>query len=258
MGSRACAKKSGATAAEVLLVSGESLSAGVRLGEVEKLKSSRERRLGLRVFSGQSSATLSTAEIEHDSLKDFIKSTVELAKLTAADPWSGLPDARCIRNRFPSWNWRITEHRIIERRKALELARTAEKAALAARPAHQKFRRRGIRLGHLSRDFRQQPGLRGEYAGTNYHSRHRADRAGRRAGCRAATGTPRAAILSRSTTRSGRQEGRRARAAPARLAENQNHARADRLRSRRWRPAWCNRWRARPRVRRSTRVRRSW
>ena len=58
------AKKSGATAAEVLLVSGESLSAGVRLGEVEKLKSSRERRLGLRVFSGQSSATSSTAEIE--------------------------------------------------------------------------------------------------------------------------------------------------------------------------------------------------
>jgi len=55
------AKKNGATAAEVLLVSGESLSAGVRLGEVEKLKSSRERRLGLRVFSGQSSATSSTA-----------------------------------------------------------------------------------------------------------------------------------------------------------------------------------------------------
>ena len=51
-----------------LLVSGESLSAGVRLGEVEKLKSSRERRLGLRIFSGQSSANASTAEIERESL----------------------------------------------------------------------------------------------------------------------------------------------------------------------------------------------
>jgi PmbA protein len=54
------AKRHGATAAEVLCVSAESLAAGVRLGEVEKLKSSRERRLGLRVFVGQSrSAALS-------------------------------------------------------------------------------------------------------------------------------------------------------------------------------------------------------
>jgi PmbA protein len=50
------AKRHGATAAEVLCVSAESLAAGVRLGEVEKLKSSRERRLGIRVFVGQSSA----------------------------------------------------------------------------------------------------------------------------------------------------------------------------------------------------------
>ena len=51
------ARKNGATAAEVLYVTAESLDAGVRLGNVEKLKSSRERRLGLRVFCGQSSAT---------------------------------------------------------------------------------------------------------------------------------------------------------------------------------------------------------
>jgi predicted Zn-dependent protease len=44
------AKRKGASAAEVLCVSAESLMAGVRMGEVEKLKSSRERRLGLRVF----------------------------------------------------------------------------------------------------------------------------------------------------------------------------------------------------------------
>ena len=47
-------------------MSAESLSAGVRLGEVEKLKSSRERRLGIRVFVGQSSANASTAEFERD------------------------------------------------------------------------------------------------------------------------------------------------------------------------------------------------
>ena len=51
------ARRRGASAAEVLLVSAESLAAGVRLGEVEKLKSSRERRLGLRVFVDHASAT---------------------------------------------------------------------------------------------------------------------------------------------------------------------------------------------------------
>src|ERR1700737_119095 len=80
------ARAAGADAAEVLCVSAESLSAGVRLGEVEKLKSSRERRLGLRVFCGLSSATSSTAEIERDSLADFIAHTVELARLSTPDP----------------------------------------------------------------------------------------------------------------------------------------------------------------------------
>src|SRR5271169_6047988 len=86
------ARDAGASAAEVMMVSAESLSAGVRLGEVEKLKSSRERRLGIRVFTGQSSATASTAELERSELEPFVAHTVELARLTAADPWSGLPD----------------------------------------------------------------------------------------------------------------------------------------------------------------------
>src|ERR1700681_4324030 len=83
------ARAAGADAAEVLLVSAESLAAGVRMGEVEKLKSSRERRLGLRIFTGQSSANASTAELERSSLEGFIANTVAMARLTAADPWAG-------------------------------------------------------------------------------------------------------------------------------------------------------------------------
>src|ERR1700688_3669490 len=86
------ARRAGATGAEVRCVSAESLAAGVRLGEVEKLKSSRERRLGIRVFVGQSSATASTAEFERKALGEFVADTVRLARLTAPDQWSGLPD----------------------------------------------------------------------------------------------------------------------------------------------------------------------
>ncbi len=163
------AKKSGATAAEVLLVSGESLSAGVRLGEVEKLKSSRERRLGLRVFSGQSSATSSTAEIEQDSLADFIKSTVELAKLTAPDPWSGLPDASLHPKAFPDLDLEDYEHRIIEAPKALELARVAEKAALDSDPRIKNSEGAEFDSGTYRVIFANSQGFAGEYSGTNYH-----------------------------------------------------------------------------------------
>jgi PmbA protein len=163
------AKKSGATAAEVLLISGESLAAGVRLGEVEKLKSSRERRLGLRVFTGQSSATSSTAEIEQDSLKDFIKSTVDLAKLTAPDPWSGLPEASLHPHSFPELDLADNEHRIIEASKALELARTGEKAAMASDPRIKNSEGAEFDSGTYRVIFANSQGFAGEYAGTNYH-----------------------------------------------------------------------------------------
>ncbi|HVN28343.1 MAG TPA: TldD/PmbA family protein [Candidatus Binataceae bacterium] len=163
------AKKNGATAAEVLLISGESLSAGVRLGEVEKLKSSRERRLGLRVFTGQSSATSSTAEVEHDSLKDFIKSTVDLAKLTAPDPWSGLPEASLHPKSFPELDLEDNSHRIIEAPKALELARTAEKAAMASDPRIKNSEGAEFDSGTYRVIFVNSQGFAGEYSGTSYH-----------------------------------------------------------------------------------------
>ncbi|MGH7837523.1 MAG: PmbA/TldA family metallopeptidase, partial [Candidatus Binataceae bacterium] len=95
------ARTCGASGAEVLLVSAESLAAGVRMGEVEKLKSSRERRLGIRVFTGQSSANASTAELERASLEAFIANPVAMARLTAADPWAGLPDPTLHPHDFP-------------------------------------------------------------------------------------------------------------------------------------------------------------
>jgi len=163
------AKAKGATAAEVLLVSGESLSAGVRLGEVEKLKSSRERRLGLRIFSGQSSATSSTAEIEQDSLRDFIKHTVELASLTAPDPWSGLPDPQLHAKSFPDLELTDRDHGIIDATKALELARTAENAALKADPRIKNSEGAEFESGTYRIVFANSQGFSGEYAGTSYH-----------------------------------------------------------------------------------------
>jgi len=162
------AKKKGATAAEVLCVSAESLAAGVRLGEVEKLKSSRERRLGLRVFCGQSSATSSTAELERDSLADFVANTVELARLSAADPWAGLPDPALHPKTFPELSLADPDSGIVPADRALEIARTAEQAALKFDPRMKNSEGAEFSSGRYHVMFANSQGFAGEYSGTSY------------------------------------------------------------------------------------------
>jgi PmbA protein len=164
----AAAKNSGATAAEVLLVSAESLAAGVRLGQVEKLKSSRERRLGLRVFRGQSSATSSTAELAKDSLGDFVAHTAELARLTAPDPFSGLPAPELQAKSQPELELEDREHGIIEADRALELARRAEDAALKFDPRIKNSEGAEFDSGAYRVLFANSQGFRGEYAASSY------------------------------------------------------------------------------------------
>ena len=56
------ARHHGANAAEALLVSAESTSAGVRLGEVETIEYQRDRGLGVTVYFGKRKGSASTAE----------------------------------------------------------------------------------------------------------------------------------------------------------------------------------------------------
>ncbi|HYA34040.1 MAG TPA: TldD/PmbA family protein [Candidatus Binataceae bacterium] len=161
------AKKKGASAAEVLFISAESMQTGVRFGEVEKLKSSRERRVGLRAFCGQSSATSSTAEIDRDSLADFIAHTVELARLTAPDPWSGLPDPALQATSYPDLHLNAPDG-IIDTSTALDLARRAEKAALGFDPRIKNSEGAEFDSGVYRVVFANSQGFAGEYSGTSY------------------------------------------------------------------------------------------
>ena len=162
------ARRKGASAAEVLCVTAESLAAGVRLGEVEKLKSSRERRLGLRVFCGQSSATSSTAELERNSLADFVANTVELARLSAADPWAGLPDPSMHPKSLPELSLADPDSGIVSADRALKIARTAEAAALKFDPRMKNSEGAEFSSGRGQILFANSQGFSGEYSGTSY------------------------------------------------------------------------------------------
>ena len=162
------ARRKGASAAEVLCVTAESLAAGVRLGEVEKLKSSRERRLGLRAFCGQSSATSSTAELERNSLADFVANTVELARLSAADPWAGLPDPSMHPKSLPELSLADPDSGIVSADRALKIARTAEAAALKFDPRMKNSEGAEFSSGRGQILFANSQGFSGEYSGTSY------------------------------------------------------------------------------------------
>src|SRR5690606_18631694 len=86
------AGKHGATAADVMVADGETLSVQVRMGAVDRLTKAREKRLGLRVFFGQRSASASTSDFSPDSLDRFVGETCALAKAVVEDPVSGLPE----------------------------------------------------------------------------------------------------------------------------------------------------------------------
>jgi len=163
------AKRNGATAAEVLCVSAESLAAGVRLGGVEKLKSSRERRLGIRIFVGQSSANASTAELERDELEPFIAHTVTLAKLTAADPWSGLPDPALHQGVVRELELNDPVQGILDADRALAMARKAEDAALKSDPRIRNSEGAEFDSGRYSIIFGNSNGFLGDYSGTSFN-----------------------------------------------------------------------------------------
>ena len=82
----------GAQEAEAVIENNKEFQAVVRKGEVETLQKSVSRGLGLRVFFNKQLGFSYTSDLTPDSLDETVKKTVELARITEAKPWQGLPD----------------------------------------------------------------------------------------------------------------------------------------------------------------------
>jgi PmbA protein len=85
--------KAGASDAEAVVREGDEFSVNVRMGEVETLKESGSRGLGLRVFLGTRSASTSTSDLTSDGIRQLVDGALALAKVTEEDPFTGLPEA---------------------------------------------------------------------------------------------------------------------------------------------------------------------
>lgn len=87
------AEAQGASGADALAVEMTEGSVRVRLGEVEEIQRSREKRVGLRVFMGQRQAISACSDLREASLNRMVDDTVSMARVTAEDPDGGLPNA---------------------------------------------------------------------------------------------------------------------------------------------------------------------
>jgi PmbA protein len=128
------AMKAGASDAEAVVREGDEFSVTVRMGEVETLKESGSRGLGVRVFLGQRSASTSTSDLTPDGIRQLIEGAMGLARLTAEDPFSGLPEAGEFGSITDDLHLFYPDVYSLPGPERIEWAKRAEAAALSADP----------------------------------------------------------------------------------------------------------------------------
>src|SRR5438094_4189680 len=120
----------GATAAECVVREGDEFSTLVRLGQVETLKESGSRSIGVRVFHGQRSASTYSSDFAREALDRMLNSALELAKITSEDPFSGIPEPSQLGSISGDLDLYSADVYSLPGEERINYARRAEKAAL--------------------------------------------------------------------------------------------------------------------------------
>jgi PmbA protein len=96
------ARRAGADAADAVLIADRSLSVSVRMGALEDVERSESEELGLRVFAGTRSASVSTSDLSSAALDTLVERVLAMAREAPEDPWAGLaPDSMLLTGSAP-------------------------------------------------------------------------------------------------------------------------------------------------------------
>ena len=126
--------KGGATAAEVVLREGSEFSTTVRLGEVETLKESGSRSIGVRVFFGKRSASTWSSDLSPAGVDGMVWGALNLARITSEDPFSGIPEPEFLGSVKTDLDLYYDDVYSLSTADRIDYARRAEKAALSVDP----------------------------------------------------------------------------------------------------------------------------
>jgi PmbA protein len=125
------ALKAGATDAEAVVAEGDEFEVRVRLGQVETLKESGSRAVGLRVFLGQRTASTSSSDFSDEAIQHLVDGAVTLAKITSDDPFAGLPEREEFGQLDGDLKLYFDDVNRQDPAERIEIARRAEAAAMA-------------------------------------------------------------------------------------------------------------------------------
>jgi PmbA protein len=128
------ARQAGATAAESVVREGSEFSTVVRMGEVETLKESGSRAIGLRVFVGQRTASTYSSDFSTDGIQRLVQGALELAQVTSEDPYAGIPEPSQLGSLPGDLKLYYDDVYSLPPEERIDYARRAERAALDADP----------------------------------------------------------------------------------------------------------------------------
>ncbi|HEY1374352.1 MAG TPA: TldD/PmbA family protein [Candidatus Binatia bacterium] len=162
------AKQKGASAGDVMMAESDSSFVSVRLGEVDKVSQAQEKRLGLRLFFGASSASASTSDISTAAIERLVDDTCALARATAKDEYSGLPAPEALAKDLPDLDLDDGQNRAVSVDDKIRLALAAEKAALEFDPRITNSEGGEFSASAARILYANSHGFTGEYRGSSY------------------------------------------------------------------------------------------
>jgi PmbA protein len=162
------ANAKGATQCDVVMAESQSFFVTVRLGDVEKISQAGEKRLGLRLFFGQSSASASTSDVSKQAIERLVEDTAQMARVTAQDPHGGLPEAGELARDIPDLDLLDEMARSVSVEEKTQIALDAEKSALGfdSRITNSEGAEFSNGFGRVI--YANSHGFSGEYEGSNF------------------------------------------------------------------------------------------
>ena len=158
------ARRAGADAADALYVCNASTGVSVRLGEMEDVEQSEGEEIGLRIFVGQRTATVSASDLERDSLSALVGRCLAMAREAPEDPYAVLaPEERLMRGKPPALD--LVDNAEVDPATLKERALTAEDAARSV-PGITNSEGGGASMGRSQIALATSHGFAGSYAAT--------------------------------------------------------------------------------------------
>ena len=131
--------KRGASVAEVVIRQRTEFAVGVRVGQIETLKQSTDRGMGLRVLIDGRQASVSCSDFGRDALNPLIDEAVNLARATSPDDSAGLPEPEEFATTIPDLDLHDPAVEEMCPEEKIALALRAEQAAVDYSPLITNF-----------------------------------------------------------------------------------------------------------------------